>query len=283
MNAEGHQTLTCLKVLGASRAGYYEWRKRPPSHRSIRHAWLTDVITKVHADSFGTYGMPRVRAELVLGHGIVVSRKTVALLMRRAGLRGLPARHRPRWRHETPTAVDLVDRQFARTEPDHLWVTDITEHPTTEGKVYCAVVLDTFSRKVVGWSIDSSPTAALATNALGMAIEGRQPTAGRTIIHADHGPQFTSWVFTDRAKRSGLLPSMGSVGDCYDNSMVEAFWGRMQVELLNRKKWRTRIELASAMFEYLEIFHNRKRRHSSLGMLTPIEYERVHYQSSVVA
>lgn len=164
-----------------------------------------------------------------------------------------------------------------------MWVTDITEHPTREGKLYCAVVLDTFSRKVVGWSIDSSPNAALATNALGMALENRSPRAGETIIHADHGSQFTSWVFTDRARRSGLLPSMGSVGDCYDNSMVEAFWGRMQVELLNRQRWRTRIELASAMFEYLEIFHNRHRRHSSIGMLTPVEYERINQQPSNVA
>jgi putative transposase len=146
----------------------------------------------------------------------VVGRNTVAILMRRAGLRGLPATHRPRWHHETPTAADLVDRRFARSEPDQLWVTDLTEHPTREGKVYCAVVLDTFSRKVVGWSIDSSPTAALATNALGMALENRVPRLGETIIHADHGAQFTSWAFTDRAKRSGLLPSMGSVGDCYD-------------------------------------------------------------------
>jgi transposase InsO family protein len=283
MSDEGHEVVTCLRVLDASRAGYYEWRKRPLSQRAIRQAWLTDVIRQVHAESNGIYGAPRVHAELTLGRGIIVGHNTVGLLMRRAGIPGLPAFHRPRWRHETPTAEDLVDRRFSRTEPDRLWVTDITEHPTREGKLYCAVVLDTFSRKVVGWSIDSSPNAALATNALGMALENRSPRAGETIIHADHGSQFTSWVFTDRARRSGLLPSMGSVGDCYDNSMVEAFWGRMQVELLNRQRWRTRIELASAMFEYLEIFHNRHRRHSSIGMLTPVEYERINQQPSNVA
>lgn len=158
-------------------------------------------------------------------------------------------------------------------------MTDITEHPTREGKVYCAVVLDTYSRRVVGWSIDSTPTAALATNALGMAIANRSP-AGGTIIHSDHGVQFTSWVFTRRARESGLIASMGSIGDCYDNAVIESFWARMQVELLNRRRWRTRIELANAIFDYIEIFHNRQRRHSQLGMRTPIEYETIppHHQ-----
>jgi putative transposase len=197
----------------------------------------------------------------VVGHG------AVAMLMRRAGLAG--ATGRPKWRHAKPDqiAADLVDRQFARTGPNQLWVTDITEHPTREGKVYCAVVLDAYSRRVVGWSIDASPTAALVTNALGMAINARTPPTGG-IIYSDQGVQFASWAFTQRAKDSGLLPSMGSVGDCYDNSMIEAFWSRMQVELLDRRRWKTRVELANAIFEYLEIFHNRQRRHSSLGMLT---------------
>ena len=140
--------------------------------------------------------------------------------------------------------------------------------------MYCAVVLDTFSRRVVGWSIDTNPAASLVVNALGMAIENRQPDS--TVIHSDQGTQYTSWAFTQRALDSGLVPSMGSVGDCYDNGLMESFWARMQVELLNRRRWRTRIELANAMFEYLEIFHNRQRRHSSLEMLTPIEYELRH-------
>jgi transposase InsO family protein len=171
------------------------------------------------------------------------------------------------------TAEDRVQRQFGRNGCNQLWVTDITEHPTREGKVYCAVVLDAFSRRVVGWSIDGHPTAALVTNALGMAIEQRRPPEGTTVIHSDQGTQFTSWTFTQRAVDSGLLPSMGSVGDCYDNAMIESFWSRMQVELLDRQRWKTRVELANAIFEYLEIFHNRRRRHSSLGMLSPVEYE----------
>lgn len=260
-------------VLGVSVSGYYSWLDRPMSARAIRHAWLAELIVKIHADSKAAYGARRVHAELTLGHGIRVGHEAVAMLMRRAGLQGLSGRPRYRKVPNMPTAGDLVDRDFARSEPDQLWVTDITEHPTREGKVYCAVVLDAFSRRVVGWSIDSRPAATLVTNALGMAIDNRQPVDGETIIHSDHGTQYTSWAFTQRAVDSGLLPSMGSIGDCFDNAVMESFWSRMQVELLDTRRWKTRVELANAIFEYLEIWHNRQRRHSSLGMMTPVEYE----------
>jgi putative transposase len=217
-----------------------------------------------------------------LGLGLQVGHGQVELLMARAAIKGLSGTRRPRPRHDTATAVDLVERMFTREAPNRLWVTDITEHRTYEGKVYCAVVLDTFSRRVVGWSIDTSQTAALVTNALVMAIANRDPQPG-VIVHSDHGVQFTSWAFTDRAKRSGLVPSMGSIGDCYDNAVIESFWGRMQTELLNRKRWKTRIELANAIFDYLEIFHNRQRRHSALGMRTPIEFELLHQTTQPVA
>jgi putative transposase len=202
-------------------------------------------------------------------------REAVEMLMRRARLQGVSGRRSYRHVPSTSTASDLVDRKFERAARDQLWVTDITEHPTREGKIYCAVVLDVFSRRVVGWSIDASPTAALVTNALGMAIGHRKPAAG-TVIHSDHGTQFSSWAFTRRAIDSGLVPSMGSIGDCFDNAVIESFWSRVQVELLDRKRWRTRVELSNALFEYLEIFHNRQRRHSTLGMLTPVEYETRH-------
>ena len=268
------------RELNVSASGYYAWKTRAPSARQVRHALLTDVIREVHTTSRETYGRRRVHAELTLGRGLAVSRGTVELLMHRAELKGVAGR--PRWvrANRDAIATDLVDRRFTQTAQDKLWVTDITEHPTREGKVYCAVVLDAFSRRVVGWSIDSSPTAALVTNALGMAIDSRRPEPG-TIIHSDHGVQFSSWAFTHRAKASGLLPSMGSIGDCYDNAMIESFWSRMQVELLDRRRWKTRIELANAIFEYLEIWHNRQRRHGRLGWLTPIEFER--QQTNTVA
>jgi putative transposase len=188
MAAEGLPVDRCCRVLDVSVSGYYAWRDRPPSARALRHAWLIERIRQVHAVSRGIYGAGRVHAELTLGHGIAVGHNAVEMLMRRAGIKGLPNRRRPRPKHQTPTAADLVNRDFARSEPDRLWVTDITEHPTREGKVYCAVVLDTYSRKVVGWSIDAAQTATLVTNALCMAISNRTPTTG-TIIHSDHGVQ----------------------------------------------------------------------------------------------
>ena len=281
MAAEGHSIKVCCRTLEVTEAGFYAWRTRPPSVRAIRHAWLTDVITQVHVDSRGTYGARRVHAELTIGMGIVVGHGAVEMLMRRAGLQGLPNKRRFRTKVQAATASDLVGRSFARSEPDQLWVTDITEHHTREGKVYCSVVLDVFSRRVVGWSIDSAPTASLVTNALGMAIGNRNPDG--TLIHSDHGTQFTSWAFTRRALDSGLVPSMGSIGDCYDNAVIESFWARMQVELLDRQRWLTRVELANAIFDYLEIFHNRKRRHSALEMRTPVEYEMIHPYPEQVA
>jgi transposase InsO family protein len=212
MAGEGLPVQLACRVLGVSESGYYDALSRSPSVRAIRHAWLTDQIRAVHVLSNGTYGARRVHAELTLGRGLVVSHGVVELLMSRAGIRGVT--RRPRWRRPRPERVfkDLVERDFARSGPNQQWVTDITEHPTREGKVYCAVVLDAYSRRVVGWSIDASPTAALVTNALGMAIDSRTPPAG-AVIHSDRGVQFGSWAFTDRAKASGLLPSMGSIAD----------------------------------------------------------------------
>lgn len=182
--SEGLPVQTAARVLEVSELGFYAWRKRPPSARSIRHAWLTDMIRQVYTASRGTYGAPRVHAELTMGCGIKVGHNAVEMLMRRGGLQGLPGSRRPS-RRVVPeyTAADLVDRRFARNKPDQLWVTDITEHRTREGKVYCAVVLDVFSRRVVGLAIDSSPTSNLVTSALGIAIENRRPDG--TVIHSD--------------------------------------------------------------------------------------------------
>ena len=215
MVAESLPIQLACRVVAVSELGFHAWRSRGPSTRSVRHALLTDVIRRVHLESRSIYGARRIHAELTLGHGTAVARTTVELLMRRAGIQGISGRPQFRRIPHLATAADLVDRQFRREQPDQLWVTDITEHPTREGKVYCAVVLDVFSRRVVGWSIDSSSTTSLVTNALGMAIDQRSPKS-ETVIHSDQGTQFTSWAFTRRAIDSGLLPSMGSVGDCFD-------------------------------------------------------------------
>jgi putative transposase len=170
------------------------------------------------------------------------------------------------------TAEDLVNRKFHRLRPNELWVTDITEHPTREGKLFCAAVLDAYSRRIVGWSIDTRQDSTLVVHALDMAIRNRAPQPGG-IVHANHGVQFTSWAFGERIRSAGLVPSFGTVGDGLENAMMESFWSSMQIELLNRRRWKTRVELANAIFDYIEIFHNRQRRHSALGYQTPIEYE----------
>ena len=202
------------RVLGVAESGYYERRSRPPSERAVRHAWLTDLITQIHLASHGRYGARRVHAELTMARGIAVGHQQVELLMRRAGLQGLAGRRK--WKRIIPDqiATDLVERNFTRAEPNQLWVTDITEHRTREGKVYCCVVLDTFSRRVVGWSIDSSPTAALATNALGMAIEtrlGGQPAPG-TVIHSDQGVQGGFNWSSQHLDRGGVQRWRRSIG-----------------------------------------------------------------------
>jgi len=203
MAAEGLPVQLACRLLSVAESGYYEWRSRPPSARAVRHAWLTEQIRAVHSASRGTYGVRRVHAGRTLGLGLQVGHNQVELLMARAAIKGLPGTRRPRPRHETPTAADLVERMFTREAPNRLWVTDITEHRTYEGKVYCAVVLDTFSRRVVGWSIDSSQTAALVTNALGMAIANRDPQGGGTstpttacnspLGHSPIGPRAQGW------------------------------------------------------------------------------------------
>lgn len=265
------------RVLRISRSGYHDWLGRPASPREQANTELTKVITEIHTESRGSYGSPRVHAELTLGLGLPVNRKRVERLMRLAGLQGAYRRRRGRSSRPNPaTQDDLVHRAFHVPTPDRLWLTDITEHPTHEGKLYCAAVLDAFSRRVIGWSIDRRQTTDLVVNALSMAVTRRSPESGSTVLHSDHGCQFTSWAFGQRLRKAGLMGSMGTVGDCYDNSMMESFWGTMQIELLDTRKWATRDELANAVFEWIECWYNPYRRHSSLGMLSPNDYERRH-------
>jgi putative transposase len=270
--------VTC-RVLGVRRQGYYEWRSRVRSAREAENELLLKHIEKIHHDSRGTYGWPRVHAELTLGVGMVVNHKRVARLMRQAGIQGLYRRRRRGCTVRDPHAdphPDLVDRDFVVDAPDELWCTDITEHPTGEGTVYCAAVLDAYSRRIVGWSIDDNMRTTLVVDALGMAITRRRPEPHSAILHSDHGSQYTSWMFGQRVRAAELVPSMGSIGDCYDNSMMESFWGTMQLELLDSRIWNTRAELATAIFEWIECWYNTSRRHSSIGMLSPVDYETAH-------
>lgn len=270
------------RLLGVSRSGYYEWKDRPLSAREQDNELLLKQIKQVHADSRGSYGSPRVHAELTLGLGLVVNEKRVARLMRSAGIRGLYARRRRGCtvRHpDAEPAGDLVNRQFTASGPNRLWVTDITEHPTAEGKLYCAAVLDVYSRRIVGWSIAPHIRTELVLDALGMAVVRRTPKNGETILHSDHGTQYTSWAFGQRLRKAGLLGSMGSIGDCYDNAMMESFWGTLQLEVLDRQSWNSRDELANAIFEWIECWYNPERRHSSIGMLSPVDFEQLHTPS----
>jgi putative transposase len=271
------------RVLNVSRSGYYDWLGRPDSLRAQENELLLKQIRDIHKESRFTYGSPRVHAELTLGLGLPVNLKRVARLMREAGIQGLYRRRRRGCTVRDPDAQacpDLVNRDFFADEPNRLWITDITEHPTGEGKVYCAAVMDVYSRLIVGWSIAEHMRTELVTDALGMAIvrrrpEKQSPGAG-TIMHSDHGSQYTSWAFGQRIRAAGLLGSMGSVGDCYDNAMMESFWGTMQMELLDSRTWETRDQLANAIFEWIECWCNPKRRHSGIQMHSPATFEALH-------
>jgi putative transposase len=220
--------------------------------------------------------MLRVRAALEIEQGLIVNKKLVWKIMRQLGIRGLPGpRKGIKNLKNAPTCEDLVKRQFTASAPNELWLTDITEHPTAEGKLYCCAVLDLYSRKVVGWAIDRRCDTALVNDALAKA-GGSRPTSPSTVVHSDQGPQFTAWAFTENVRRLGLVGSMGTPGDCYDNAPMESFWGSMQIELLDRQHWRTNLELAVAIADYIDHFYNPVRRHSALGYLTPDEHEQLH-------
>jgi putative transposase len=273
-------TLLC-RTLGVSVSGFYEWRTRRanPCERRRVDAELSERIAAIHAMSRRAYGSPRVHAELRLGEGVRVGRKRVERLMRAAGLAGI---HKRRYRGCTrrdPDAVpsdDLVNRQFTVEGPDRLWVTDVTEHLTGEGKVYVAVVLDAWSRRVVGWSIADHIRAELVVDALQMAAWRRRPGRDQTICHSDHGSQYTSWAFGRRLRAAGVLGSMGSIGDAYDNAMAESFFSSLQRELLDEHRWATRRQLALAVFEWIEAWYNPRRRHSRIGNVSPVDYEAAH-------
>lgn len=274
--------VTC-RVLGISRSGLYEAVNRAPSRRLIADQALTTTIVAIHHGSRATYGAPRVHAELRLGLGVFCGRKRVARLMRASGLVGVCHRRKRRGGRPLPAPhEDLVRRQFTADAPDRLWCTDITEHPTGTGKVYCAAVLDVFTRKIVGWSIADHMRSELVVDALQMAIWRRHPAPG-AIVHADRGAQYTSWIFGHRLREAGLLGSMGRVASSVDNTMMESFWSSMQRELLDRRAWSSREELASAIFEWIEGFYNPVRRHSGINYRSPNDFEDLHTAANAAA
>ena len=266
---------TMCRVLGISSSGYYAWAKRSPSRRARTNAALTKTVRTIHAVSRGTYGAPRVHAELA-AEGSHVSKNRVARLMRDAGIVGVSRRKFAvtTVRDGGRQAPDLVDRTFTADAPNVLWVADITYIPTWAGFVYLAVVLDVFSRRVVGWSMSTTLHTTVVLDALSMALTMRRPKG--VIHHSDQGSQYTSIEFGKRCRQAGVRPSMGSIGDCYDNAMAESFFATLECELLARTRFRTHAEARIAVFEFIEGFYNPQRRHSSLGYLSPINFERRH-------
>ena len=260
---------------GVSPSGYYAWTERQPSQRSQADAALVAEIRAAHAASRGIYGAPRIHVDLA-AKGIHIGRKRVARLMSAAGLAGVSRR-----KFVTTTvkgsgrqAPDLVDRNFTAERPNLLWVADITYIPTWAGFLYLAVVLDACSRRIVGWSMATTLGTRLVLEALNMALATRRPKG--VIHHSDQGSQYTSIEFGHRCREAGVRPSMGSVGDAYDNAMCESFFATLECELLDQHRFKTQAEARTAVFDFIEGFYNRRRRHSSIGYVSPIDYERLH-------
>ena len=264
------------RLLEVSTSGYYAWLKRPRSKRSREDAILTDRIRWIYLRSRSTYGAPRVYEEL-RDEGVRVGRKRVARLMRSADLQGVSRRKRVRTTIRKPgvrPAPDLVKRDFTADHPDQLWVADITYIRTWAGFLYLAVVMDAFSRRIIGWSMANHLKAELVIDALQMAVQQRRPEG--VVHHSDQGSQYTSLAFGKRCREANVRPSMGSVGDCYDNALCESFFATLECELLNRYRFRSRDQAGRAVFEFIEGWYNPYRRHSSIGYASPVRYESEH-------
>jgi len=271
---------TMARVLGVSTSGYYAWRQRVPCQRAREDTMLRQRIEAIHTQSRGTYGAPRIHAELK-DCGVRVGRKRVARLMRQAGLEGVSRRRRRGTTRRNPKAKpapDLVKRDFNVSQPDRLWVADIKYVSTRAGFLYLAVVVDACTRRVVGWAMAGHLRTELVLEALNMAIWQRRPQ--RVIHHSDQGTQYTALIFGKRCKEAGVHPSMGSAGDCYDNALCESFFATLECELLERCRFDGPAEAKRAIFEFIEGFYNLHRRHSALNYDSPHAYERrLEYQA----
>lgn len=265
------------RVLGVSASGYYAWEEREPSARDQANEELLATIKAIHAKSRSTYGSPRVYAELREDHKLTVGRNRVARLMREAGLRGA-SRRKGCWTtrrdKDARPVPDLVERSFAADAPDRLWVADITYVPTWTGFLFLAVVLDVFSRRIVGWAMANHLRTELILDALNMALYRRRPQD--VIHHSDQGCEYTSIAFGSRCREAGVRPSMGSTGDCFDNAMCESFFATLECELLAKHKFQSQAQAIPVVFEFIEGWYNTHRRHSALGHISPIEFERRH-------
>jgi putative transposase len=272
-NQAAHSIPTLCRVLGVSASGYYAWRRRAVSARRVQDEQLLEQIRTFHRRSRGTYGTPRIHRDLREA-GVRVGRKRVARLLKQAGLRGVSRRKWPvttvRAAHARP-APDLVQRAFTATAPNQLWVADITYIPTGTGTLYLAVVLDVWSRRIIGWAMETHLRTSLVLAALEMAITQRRPAA--VIHHSDQGCQYTAIEFGCRCRAANVRPSMGSVGDCYDNAMCESFFATLECELLDRVTLRTPAEARTAVFDFIEGWYNPTRRHSSLDYVSPVAFE----------
>lgn len=270
------------RVLGVSRSGYYAWRTRPPSDTARRRDRLAEQIRAIHGEPYlDTYGSPRMTRELN-ARGVGCGVNTVAKVMKESGIRAKATRRFVRTtdsRHRRPVSGNVRDRQFTASKPNEKWAMDITSVATLEGWLFLALVVDLFRRRIVGWAMDATMTSRLVVDALGMAVGRRGPVAG-VIAHSDRGSQYASDHFQSELRRHRMVGSMSGVGQCWDNAVVESTFGRMKVELTHGERYATREEAKASIFDYIEVFYNRVRRHSTLEYLTPDEFERTHNRNS---
>jgi transposase InsO family protein len=267
------------RLLAVSRAGFYAWRQRPVAPRTRQNETLAAVVAAIYAEHHGRYGSPRVQMEL-RARGQRNGRKRIARLMRVQGLRARPRRRYRTTtdaRHGLPVAPNLLARRFAVAQPNTAWVTDMTYIWTPQGWLYLAVIIDLFSRRVVGWSMSDRIDRQLALDALRMALAQRRPPRG-LIHHSDRGSQYASADYQQVLAAYGIRASMSRRGDCWDNAVAESFFASLKLELVYQVQWPSRAAARTAIFEYLELFYNRRRRHSSLGYLSPAEFERSNHR-----